>query len=546
MAFGLIRLGLERSLRTSCGLAVAGLAIGSVHSAQAELIYATPAFNWTGFYAGLNGGLGGGSVAPTYTLSTPDPGSFNGSSNTDNQSHRLGGFFAGGQVGYNYQFGNQVVLGVESDLQWSEIRASSGIDSMYAYNTSSPFPNSGSNVSGMNINQNWFGTTRLRLGYQFADRFMAYVTGGVAYSEFSVANTGTGTETSPTPDIYSRTSGAATLTRIGWAAGAGVEHALGNNLSVKAEYLYSEYSGVAAPYLAVTENTPPVTSGTFSSGTLGIHLVRAGLNYKFGDSGSAPAAGGFAGAAALAPKFAWTGFYAGVNAGYGAGSVKLARSEQEFDQIAGFPSNFTETDTNSVNEGLRFGGAIAGGQFGYNRQLPNRFVVGIETDLQWSDVRASRQSNSAGVYIDPSMDTFAGSSGLSINQHWFGTTRLRLGYQVFDRFLAYVTGGVAYSGLSAGISGAAFDNYFGPYTSATSGSGSSTKLGWTVGGGFEYPIVDNLSLKTEYLYTQYGAMTVAYQTVAMSPFFFTDTTRGSLSTGTIGIHVARAGLNWKL
>ncbi len=64
--------------------------------------------------------------------------------------------------------------------------------------------------------------------------------------------------------------------------------------------------------------------------------------------------------------------------------------------------------------------------------------------------------------------------------------------------------------------------------------------------GIEYPIVDNLSLKTEYLYTQYGGMTVAYQTLAMLPFSFTDTTRGSLSTGTIGLHIARSGLNWKL
>jgi outer membrane immunogenic protein len=117
---------------------------------------------------------------------------------------------------------------------------------------------------------------------------------------------------------------------------------------------------------------------------------------------------------------------------------------------------------------------------------------------------------------------------------------------VFDRLLAYVTGGVAYTGISASIAGASTDNFFGPYTTATSGSGSATKVGWTVGGGFEFPIIDNLSLKTEYLYTQYSGMTVAYQTVAVEPFFFTDTTRGSLSTGTIGLHIVRAGLNWKL
>lgn len=523
---------------------MACLAVRCAESALAQPLRQPPVYNWTGFYAGLNGGLGGGQVTPANPVTAVDP--IFGYTSTDNQSHRLGGAFAGGQAGYNYQFGNQLVLGVESDLQWSNIGALSRIDTMYAYNTGSPVPNSGLDTASMNIRQNWFGTTRLRLGYQFADRFLAYVTGGVAISEFSAGNAGTGTETSPTPQIYSVTSGTTTSTRIGWAAGAGLEHALGNNLSIKAEYLYSEYSGIAAPYLNVADSTPPVISGTFSSGTLGIHLVRAGLNYKFGGSGDPPGAGGFAVKAPTAPTFAWDGFYAGVNGGYGGGTANPARSEQEFDLIFDFGSTRTETDTQNINEKLRFGGAIAGGQFGFNRQLANRFVVGAETDLQWSDIRAARQSNSGGAYTDPSAGVFTGNSGLAIGQHWFGTTRLRLGYQVFDRLLAYVTGGVAYTGISASISGGSTDNSFGPYTTTTSGSGSSTKVGWTLGGGFEFQIIDNLSLKTEYLYTQYSGMTVAYQTVQIAPFFFTDTTRGSLSTGTIGLHIARAGLNWRL
>lgn len=539
MAFGLVNLSPRRQPPACWALAVVCLAVSCAESALAQPLPQPPVYNWTGFYAGLNGGLGGGRVSPANSVAAVDP--IFGYTSTDNQSHRLGGAFAGGQAGYNYQFRNQLVLGVESDLQWSNIGALSRIDTTYAFNTASPVPNSGLDTASTNIRQNWFGTTRLRLGYQFADRFLAYVTGGVAISEFSAGNAGTGTETSPTPGIYSQTSGATTSTRIGWAAGAGLEHALGNDLSIKAEYLYSEYSGIAAPYRNVSDSTPPLISGAFSSGTLGIHLVRAGLNYKFGDSSNTPGAGGFA---VKAP--AWNGFYAGVNGGYGGGTANPARSEQEVDQIFGFGPTRTETDTMNINEKLRFGGAIAGGQFGFNRQLANRFVVGAETDLQWSDIRAARQSNSGGAYTDPSGGVFSGNSGLAIGQHWFGTTRLRLGYQVFDRLLAYVTGGVAYTGISASISGGTTDNLMGPYTSNTSGSGSATKIGWTVGGGFEVPIIDNLSLKTEYLYTQYSGMTVAYRTVAVEPFFFTDTTRGSLSTGTIGLHIARAGLNWKL
>jgi outer membrane immunogenic protein len=213
VAFGLVNLSPRRRPRACWALAVACLVVGCAESALAQPLPQPPVYNWTGFYAGLNGGLGGGRVTPANSVAAADP--IFGYISTDNQTHRLGGVFAGGQAGYDHQFGNQLVLGVETDLQWSNIGASSGIDRMYAYNTGSPVPNSGLDTASMNIRQNWFGTTRLRLGYQVADRSLAYVTGGVAYSEFAAGNSGTGTELSPTPHIYSLTSGAATSTRIG-------------------------------------------------------------------------------------------------------------------------------------------------------------------------------------------------------------------------------------------------------------------------------------------------------------------------------------------
>jgi outer membrane immunogenic protein len=499
-------------------------------------------FSWTGFYVGFNGGLGGGSTNPTYLLSSP---TLDGLSSTDNETHRLSGAFVGGQLGYNYQFSNRVVLGLESDLQWSNVSALNRTDTSSVLNMLT-LPNSGLTTTSMTIRQNWFGTTRLRLGYQFVDRFLAYVTGGVAYSEINASNAGVGTELSgPSPGVFSGTSGSATSTKLGWSAGAGVEYALGNNLSVKSEYLYTQYPGVAAPYLNVGDFTPPVTSGTFSTGTLGIHLVRAGLNYKFGNTGDASSSAPPMVKAVSPPAFAWTGFYVGMNAGYGAGDVKPTQSEltQNIVTFGGPPR--TDFSSSNSNDALRLGGALVGGQFGYNRQLASSFVVGVETDFQWSDIRASKQSNTAGMYNDPSAGPFSSSSRMNIGQNWFGTTRLRLGYQVFDRFLAYVTGGAAYSEITASNSAAATDSAFGTFVSSTNGSGSATKIGWTMGAGVEYPVVGNLSLKTEYLYTEYSGVKVPYRIVDGSPFF-TDTTQGSLSTGTLGIHLVRAGLNWKL
>ena len=130
----------------------------------------------------------------------------------------------------NYQFRNNVVLGVESDFQWSNVRASNRSDSGVVFDAASPFPIVVQRAAEMAIKQNWFGTTRLRLGYQFADRFLGYVTGGVAYSGFTASNWGIGAELSPFPVVFSHTSGAATSTKIGWTAGAGFEYALSNHL----------------------------------------------------------------------------------------------------------------------------------------------------------------------------------------------------------------------------------------------------------------------------------------------------------------------------
>jgi outer membrane immunogenic protein len=79
----------------------------------------------------------------------------------------------------------------------------------------------------------------------------------------------------------------------------------------------------------------------------------------------------------------WTGFYIGVNAGYGwdrqngrfSGDPSLAR----FFSVNEFPTSI----------GLNSGGGLAGGQIGYNWQVPPSFVLGVETDLQWAHFNGS-------------------------------------------------------------------------------------------------------------------------------------------------------------
>ncbi|MBJ6124744.1 outer membrane protein [Microvirga splendida] len=148
---------------------------------------------------------------------------------------------------------------------------------------------------------------------------------------------------------------------------------------------------------------------------------------------------------AAAPIFTWTGFYVGVNAGYG-------WSNNDFDVV----------DLADENDD---GGFVGGAQVGYNYQIGS-FVVGLEGDIQYADFGSEFSFDSdADGDIDGDDDVF--DSG-----DWFGTVRARAGV-AFDRALIYATGGFAFADDSTG---------------------------WTVGGGMEYAFTNNLSAKIEGLY----------------------------------------------
>ena len=182
----------------------------------------TPVYNWTGLYLGVNGGGGWGNS--TWTAYRRDL--------------SLSGGLVGGTLGYNWQFG-QTVVGIETDLQWSDIKGS------------------GACAFGCETRNNWFGTVRGRLGYAW-DRFMPYVTGGLAYGNFE-ANPAIG------PFVSQDT------TNAGWTVGVGVEFALAQQWTAKVEYLHVDLGDFTC-----TTCAPCATTVDFSA-----DIVRAGLNYRF-------------------------------------------------------------------------------------------------------------------------------------------------------------------------------------------------------------------------------------------------------------------------
>ena len=174
------------------------------------------------------------------------------------------------------------------------------------------------------------------------------------------------------------------------------------------------------------------------------------------------------------PAYNWTGFYLGGHGGYGWGTGDA--------ETVGTPTQHPE-------------GWLGGAQIGYNFQFPSNVVVGVEADVSFAGVDDSRLDGTA--------------LRLSSKIDYFGTVRLRLGY-AFDRFLPYVTGGMAWAHAHGGMScpdGApvfTICNTTGPFSL----SDSSTSVGWTIGAGAEYMFADNWTAKLEYLYADLGSTTL--------------------------------------
>jgi outer membrane immunogenic protein len=121
--------------------------------------------------------------------------------------------------------------------------------------------------------------------------------------------------------------------------------------------------------------------------------------------------------------------------------------------------------------------------------------------------------------------------------HWFGTVRGRLGVTPWDRTLLYATGGFAYGkvGNDAAIG---FPFPLGGFDGFFSGSQSSTRTGWTVGGGLEHAWRGPWSVKLEYLYVDLGSDTVRL----LDPFFPLGVLDYSFEHRH---HLVRAGLNYR-
>ena len=266
------------------------------------------------------------------------------------------------------------------------------------------------------------------------------------------------------------------------------------------------------------------------------------------------------------PAFTWTGFYVGVNAG-GAWLNNNRNNDGGFPFVGAVPvgGTFIPFATSGSNNNSGF---IGGGQVGYNYQfgIGSGFVLGAEADIDWADI--NRNHNNGVVFGPFTLPQFPGTvftpSNFATTVHnnnnqYFGTVRLRAGY-AWDRILVYATGGLAYGGIinnnnqfGSAILATTAPGFVIPTTNiiavtptqtviggSLSNRGSSTKTGWTVGGGVEYAFTPNWTVKAEYLYSNLGHINSA-------PGFFLPgaATVFNHSNRSIEVNVARVGLNYK-
>jgi outer membrane immunogenic protein len=215
--------------------------------------------------------------------------------------------------------------------------------------------------------------------------------------------------------------------------------------------------------------------------------------------------------APLARPWSWSGYYIGINGGYGWNGLT-----GETSCVAGcllVPA-----------ANLNPQGGLFGAQAGYNIQM-GRVVYGLEVDIQGAGIKDSAFFAN-GVIAGVNTGDFTASQNLD----WFGTTRLRAGWTAWDNMLLYVTGGLIYGRESISATTVI------PGIGTNTASDAAVRVGGVFGAGLERAFGGNLSAKVEALYYDMGSETITSSGV------------GFTQSGTFNFRGAifRGGLNWRL
>lgn len=223
----------------------------------------------------------------------------------------------------------------------------------------------------------------------------------------------------------------------------------------------------------------------------------AGLTSNFGGDQRLPQLSPFSRSQSGTSGIDWTGFYGGVHTGMNSGSLSSVATA--FDGTSD-PISSSESFENGIGNSAMFGV-----QAGYNHQLNNRVVVGVEADISKIRMKGSHLTYMEEEWVAPRND-FAGiQSNTNYEVDWKGSIRGRLGYAFDDRWLVYGTAGVAFAHQKMSRDQYRFDEIsYSKNTLSFIEKDSSLRTGLTIGGGVEYAINDRWSVSADYTYSRFG------------------------------------------
>jgi outer membrane immunogenic protein len=255
-------------LASAAVLAGPAMAADVVYSEPAPIGTSMPAsVDWSGFYLGVQGGIGAGSTG-VFSLDTNNDGVFGDAFAPfgDNFEGRFDSGFVGGvHAGYDWQFGS-IVFGGIVDINYADIG-----DRQSGFSSTPAFYHIDRSID-------WLATGRARVGYLATERLLVYGTGGLAYA--NVEN-----------DFVTNTPAAFTVSggdedRFGYTVGGGMETMVTERLSVGIEYLYTN--------LGSDDYNVRFTSGAFATDTpagfadsrgsdrnFDFHTIQAKISYRF-------------------------------------------------------------------------------------------------------------------------------------------------------------------------------------------------------------------------------------------------------------------------
>ena len=460
-------------------------------------------YDWTGFYVGGFSGAAWGRTQWNFsqTATSADP--------------AIAGVLGGATFGYNKQI-DRWVFGFEGDVAGTN--ASGGQSCQPGINDPVIVQNCSNKV-------HFLATAGGRIGYTWLDRVLLFVKAGGAWTDnkldvscngdaffqFIQGNGCIATNTGrPVQSLV------VSNPRFGGTVGAGFELALTPAWSAKVEYDYLDFG---SKNLVLSDTTPLRVRESFNE-------VKVGLNYRFGaydPNAAMPVVATMPlkmpvkapPPAARAPDN-WTGAYMGVEA-----ADRLADASWTTRALPGIIPFFGfAVPDRTTNPAGFFNASAQGGTFvGYDWQFAQRWVTGLEADIDFGNSSMSRGgipgaygNGAASIILPPPFfavlpGTEAETADSStVKFGWDGSIRARLGYLFIPNVLVYGTGGVAFQKVTVGATCDATIASFCSFGDgvARSESASTIKTGWTVGGGLEGVLTGNWLGKLEFRYADLG------------------------------------------